>query len=181
MKYKSCGIPGLKYYQPTIHDDSRGYFFEAFNERNFEKEIGREVNFVQDNVSNSSKNCLRGLHYQLRKPQGKLIYVTEGEIFDVAVDLRIDSPSFGQWFSIKISKQNKIVFWVPEGFAHGFLALSDHVNVIYKVTDYYAALDEHCLRWDDPQININWPLTGQPTISEKDGKGRYFRELPYFN
>ena len=177
MKVTSLNIPDLLLIEPEIFEDSRGFFFESFNHKKFEKLIGREVNFVQDNHSGSKNGVLRGLHFQTDKPQGKLVRVTAGEIFDVAVDIRANSPTFGQWCGQILSSVNRRQYWIPEGFAHGFLVLSDEAEFLYKTTDYFAAELDNCIRWDDPTLAIIWPLKGKPVLSSKDQKGLLFSEM----
>lgn len=156
IKVTKCPIEGLYVVEPAVHGDSRGYFMEVYN-RNDMKEAGLDMAFVQDNQSMSTKGVLRGLHFQKEYPQGKLMRVTRGRVFDVAVDLRKDSPTFGQWYGLEISEENKKMFYVSEGFAHGFLVLSDVAELCYKVTDFYRPGDEGGLAWNDPKINIHWP------------------------
>lgn len=148
--------------------DERGFFFESFNQAKFEAIIGRQVNFVQDNHSKSAKNVLRGLHYQIQQPQGKLVRVVQGEVFDVAVDLRKSSPTFGQWVGEILSAENKKQIWIPEGFAHGFVVLSDKAEFLYKTTDYWTPEFERSIAWNDSEIAIEWPLSGEPSLSGKD-------------
>jgi len=171
MKVSATAIPGLLLLQPTIHEDERGFFFESFNQKRFEAATGLIIRFVQDNHSRSVKRVLRGLHYQIRQPQGKLLRVTTGEVFDVAVDLRRSSPTFGKFVSIVLSAANKKQLWIPEGFAHGYLVLSDAAEVLYKTTDYYAPEHERCLIWNDPDVGIDWPKDGEPILSAKDRLG----------
>jgi dTDP-4-dehydrorhamnose 3,5-epimerase len=169
MKITDTKIPDVKIIEPTVFGDERGFFFESFNHKKFEEAIRREVTFVQDNHSKSSKGVLRGLHYQLPPhAQGKLVRVAQGEVFDVAVDIRKSSPTFGQWVAETLSAENKKQLWIPEGFAHGFLTLSDTAEFLYKTTDYYAASCEKSIRWNDHVLNIAWPLVGHPNISDKD-------------
>ena len=169
MKVTDTRIPDVKIIEPTVFEDERGFFFESFNHKKFEEAIGREVSFVQDNHSKSVKGVLRGLHYQLPPhAQGKLVRVVQGEVFDVAVDIRKSSPTFGQWVAEVLSAENKKQLWIPEGFAHGFLALSETAEFLYKTTDYYAALYEKSIDWNDQALNVAWPLVGNPNISEKD-------------
>ena len=156
--------------EPRIFCDERGFFFESYNQR-IMAEAGIVDNFVQDNHSCSSRNVLRGLHYQVKHPQGKLVRVVEGEILDVAVDLRRSSPTFGRYESVRLSGKNKRMFWIPIGFAHGFLVLSEKAHVLYKATDFYAPEYERTLAWNDPRVNIEWPMTGEPIISAKDQRG----------
>jgi dTDP-4-dehydrorhamnose 3,5-epimerase len=154
--------------EPKVFGDERGFFFESFNQAKFEVAIGRQVNFVQDNHSKSAKNVLRGLHYQIQQPQGKLVRVVQGEVFDVAVDLRKSSPTFGQWVGEILSADNKKQLWVPEGFAHGFVVLSESADFLYKTTDYWAPEFERSIAWNDLQIGIVWPFSGEPSLSGKD-------------
>ena len=171
MKVAATAIPGLLLLEPTIHEDERGFFFESFNQKRFEDATGLNIRFVQDNHSRSVKRVLRGLHYQIRQPQGKLLRVTTGEVFDVAVDLRRSSPTFGKFAGIVLSAANKKQLWIPEGFAHGYLVLSDAAEVLYKTTDYYTPEHERCLIWNDPDVGIDWPKDGAPILSEKDRLG----------
>ena len=171
MIFTRLSIPDLFIIEPKIFGDGRGFFFESFNNNTFNKAVGRDVKFVQDNHSKSSKNVLRGLHYQLPpKAQGKLVRVTQGEVFDVAVDVRKNSPTFGQWVGEILSAENKKQLWIPEGFAHGFLTLSDTAEFLYKTTDYYAPELERSIIWNDETLGINWPLIEgiPPILSEKD-------------
>jgi len=163
-----------------IYEDSRGFFFEAFNQNRFEDIIKQKVNFVQDNHSKSVRNVLRGLHYQIDHIQAKLVRVIQGEIFDVIVDLRKHSNTFGQWEALTLSDKNKEQLWVPGGCAHGFLVLSNTAEVLYKTTDYYAPQFERCLIWNDKTINIKWPLQSEPILSQKDSLGQFFENLDYF-
>jgi len=167
-------IPDVLILEPKVFGDERGFFFESFNSREFEQATGLKRNFVQDNHSRSMKGVLRGLHYQIQQPQGKLVRVVAGEVFDVAVDIRSGSKTFGKWVGEILSAENKRQLWVPEGFAHGFLVLSEYAEFLYKTTDYYAPEHERCIRWDDSILNIDWPLEGEPIISAKD------REAPKF-
>ena len=157
--------------EPQVFGDARGFFFESYNQRRIEEAVGRPLTFVQDNHSRSAKNVLRGLHYQIRQPQGKLVRVVAGEVFDVAVDLRKSSPTFMQWAGTKLSAENKRQLWVPEGFAHGFLVLSDYAEFLYKTTDYWAPEHERCIVWNDPSLAITWPIDGEPVLSAKDRQG----------
>ncbi|WP_131782170.1 dTDP-4-dehydrorhamnose 3,5-epimerase [Legionella gresilensis] len=171
MKATRLKIPDVILLQPKVFEDARGFFFESFNQAHFEEIIGRSVRFVQDNHSRSGKNVLRGLHYQIKQAQGKLVRVTSGAIFDVAVDIRASSSTFGQWVSEILSAENKKQLWVPEGFAHGFVVLSETAEVLYKTTDYWAPEHERCIKWDDVDLAIDWPTDEQPQISQKDGQG----------
>jgi len=168
MKVTRLDIPDACLIEPQVFGDARGFFFESFNQRQFNEAIGREVTFVQDNQSRSAKNILRGLHYQIIRPQGKLVRVVRGEVFDVAVDIRKSSATFGQWVGERLSAENKKQLWIPEGFAHGFFTLSEHAEFLYKTTDYYAPEHERCIRWDDSDLAIKWPLVGEPQVSKKD-------------
>ena len=171
MRVAATAIPGLLLLEPTIHEDERGFFFESFNQKRFEDATGLNIRFVQDNHSRSVKRVLRGLHYQIRRPQGKLLRVTAGEVFDVAVDLRRSSPTFGKFAGIVLSAENKKQLWIPEGFAHGYLVLSEAAEVLYKTTDYYTPEHERCLIWNDPDVGIDWPKDGEPILSAKDRLG----------
>lgn len=171
MQVIATNIPEILIFEPKVFGDDRGFFFESFNQHAFEQATGIRPSFVQDNHSRSASNVLRGLHYQIRQPQGKLVRVTAGEVFDVAVDLRRSSATFGKWVGVHLSAENKRQMWVPPGFAHGFLVLSDFAEFLYKTTDFYAPEHERCLRWDDPDIGIDWPLTGAPLLSGKDRQG----------
>ena len=171
MKATALAIPDVFLLEPTVFGDERGFFYESFNQRVFENAIGRAVHFVQDNHSRSVNHVLRGLHYQIQQPQGKLVRVIAGEIFDVAVDIRQSSPTFGQWVGATLSNKNMKQIWVPEGFAHGFVVLSDTAEVLYKTTDYWAPEHEHCIAWNDPDIAIQWPFEGEPQRSAKDKLG----------
>ena len=167
--------------EPQVFGDARGFFFESYNEKKLAAALGRPMSFVQDNHSRSARGVLRGLHYQSPHPQGKLVRVVQGEVFDVAVDLRRGSPTYGRWESDVLSADNKRQLWVPEGFAHGFLVLSETAEVLYKTTDYYHPADEHCLSWDDPAIGIAWPLDGaRPLISAKDAAGKPLAQARLF-
>lgn len=168
MKATPLEIDGLYLIEPEVFDDDRGFFFESFNQAKFEEAIGKNVTFIQDNHSKSSRGVLRGLHYQDPRPQGKLIRVTHGEIFDVAVDIRRGSPTFGKWIGHFLSAKNRRQCWIPEGFAHGFLTISSCAEVNYKVTDYYSPDHQKCILWNDPDIAIKWPLDVEPTLSFND-------------
>jgi len=178
---RPTAIPDVLVVEPKVFGDARGYFYESYNRRTLEQALGRSLDFVQDNQSLSVKGVLRGLHYQQPHPQGKLVRVTRGEVFDVAVDLRRASPTFGRWVGEVLSASSKNQLWIPEGFAHGFLVLSDEAEFLYKTTDYYHPEAEHCLRWDDPTLAIAWPALGTPpAVSAKDTKGLSFGEAPKF-
>lgn len=175
MQLIATAIPDVKVVEPKVFGDSRGYFFESFNQRNFDDALGETLKFVQDNQSRSARGVLRGLHYQVRQPQGKLVRVLHGEIYDVAVDIREGSPTFGQWVAELLSAENKKQLWIPAGFAHGFVVTSETAEVLYKTTDYWAPQFERCIRWDDPTLAIPWPLDGiTPIVSDKDKQGMLF-------
>jgi dTDP-4-dehydrorhamnose 3,5-epimerase len=165
--------------EPRVFGDARGFFFESWNEREFER-TGIHARFVQDNHSRSEKGVLRGLHYQIRQPQGKLVRVTEGEIFDVAVDIRRSSSTFGKWEGARLSAQSKSMLWIPVGFAHGFCVLSDFAEVLYKATDFYAPEHERCILWNDSELKIDWPIPGVPVLSPKDAAGVRLRDAEVF-
>ncbi|HEX3942130.1 MAG TPA: dTDP-4-dehydrorhamnose 3,5-epimerase [Acidobacteriaceae bacterium] len=180
MKLTSTRIADLKVLEPTVYEDSRGVFFESYNQRTL-AQAGLPEHFVQDNQSLSYKGVLRGLHYQIKQPQGKLVRCLRGEVFDVAVDLRKSSPSFGQWEAIRLSEQNRLSFWIPPGFAHGFLVLSQSAEVLYKTTDFYAPKYERTVLWNDPTIHIEWPLQVQPNLSGKDLAGATFEQAEVYD
>lgn len=174
-------IPEVIIFEPTVFGDERGFFFESFNQQKFLEAANLDIHFVQDNHSKSGKNVLRGLHYQIENAQGKLVRVTQGEVFDVAVDMRASSPTFGQWESTKLSAENKRQMWVPPGFAHGFLVLSDSAEFLYKTTDFYAPQYECCLKWDDATVGIGWPLQDKPILSGKDQQGLSLQDAKKFD
>jgi dTDP-4-dehydrorhamnose 3,5-epimerase len=175
MKVTPCAIADVLLIEPRVFGDARGFFFESFNQRDFQKATELDLQFVQDNHSKSSQGVLRGLHYQLNQPQGKLVRVVAGEVFDLAVDIRRDSPTFGQWVGEILSGDNKRQLWVPPGLAHGFLVLSDTAEFLYKTTDYYAPEHERCIAWNDPTLAIQWPvLASAPMLSAKDAAGTAF-------
>ncbi len=172
-------LPGVVILEPRVFGDQRGFFLESYNERAF-AELGIQERFVQDNHSSSLRNVLRGLHYQIKHPQGKLVRVVEGEVLDVAVDVRRSSPTFGRWEAVRLSGENKRMLWIPVGFAHGFRALSESAQVLYKATDYYAPEHERTLAWDDPDLDIDWALEGDPIVSAKDQRGVALRDAETF-
>jgi dTDP-4-dehydrorhamnose 3,5-epimerase len=174
MNIIDTAIPEVKIIEPKVFGDERGFFFESFNHTKFESGIGRKVTFKQDNHSKSSKSVLRGLHYQIQHPQGKLVRVVSGEVFDVAVDIRVASLTFGKWVGVTLSAENKRQLWVPEGFAHGFIVTSESAEFLYKTTDYWYPEFERCIRWDDPTLAIQWPLTDSAIVSLKDHHGAGF-------
>jgi len=181
MQVRPTAIPEVVVLEPQVFGDARGFFFESFNQREFEAAIGGPVAFVQDNHSRSGRNVLRGLHYQLPHPQGKLVRVVLGEVFDVAVDLRRGSPTFRRWVGEVLSAENRRQMWVPEGFAHGFLVLSDSADFLYKTTDYYHPEADRCIRWDDPDLAVEWPLGGAaPILAAKDAAGRRLADAPVY-
>ncbi|MBN3050465.1 dTDP-4-dehydrorhamnose 3,5-epimerase [Pectobacterium brasiliense] len=176
MQVIDTAIYGAKIIQPKVFGDTRGFFLETFEKRRYRKMLDIDVDFVQDNHSRSSKGVLRGLHFQKTNPQGKLVRVVRGEVFDVAVDIRHDSPTYGKWYGVLLSEENKTQFWLPPGLAHGFVVLSDTADFEYKCTDYYDPSDEGCLLWNDPDVGIEWPIA-DPLLSEKDKLGKLFKDL----
>ena len=173
-------IPDVLIIEPKVFGDERGFFYESFNKKKFVEASGVNAEFVQDNHSKSSKGVLRGLHYQIKQPQGKLVRVCQGEVIDVAVDIRKSSATFGQWVGVNLSAENKRQLWVPEGFAHGFVVLSDTAEFLYKTTDYYAPQYERCIRWDDSDLSIDWQYDDAPLVSEKDAQGMVFKQAELF-
>jgi len=165
-------IPDVLIIEPKVFSDARGFFYESYNQKKFEQLVSRKVDFVQDNHSRSAQSVLRGLHYQIQQPQGKLVRVTHGEVFDIAVDIRQSSPTFGRSVAVNLSAENKRMLWIPEGFAHGFLVISESAEFLYKTTDYWATEHERCISWNDPELSINWPLTSAPLLSAKDAVGK---------
>lgn len=180
MQIITTTIPDILILEPKVFGDERGFFFESFNERIWRDLTGVNLSFVQHNHSRSAGGVLRGLHYQIQQPQGKLVRVVVGEVFDVAVDLRHSSPSFGQWFGTLLSAENKRQMWVPPGFAHGFCVTSDVAEFLYQTTEYYAPEHERCIAWNDPDLNITWPLTAEPNVSAKDRQGLAFKDADLF-
>jgi len=181
MKVIASELGGVLAFEPTVHGDSRGFFFESYREDEFRRAAGTDRPFVQDNHSRSVRHVLRGLHYQVHQPQGKLVRVVLGEVFDVVVDLRRRSPTFGRWFGMLLSAENKRVMWIPEGFAHGFLVTSDVAETVYKATDYYAPQHERSLLWNDPALAIAWPLTAAPALSAKDTAAKRLADCDAFD
>jgi dTDP-4-dehydrorhamnose 3,5-epimerase len=182
MKVTPTAIPGVLLIEPVVFGDARGFLMESFNQKAFGQAIGRHVEFVQDNHSRSAKGVLRGLHYQIRRPQGKLTRCVRGAVFDVAVDIRKTSPHFGQWVGVELSADNRRQLWVPEGFAHGFLALSESAELVYKMSDYYAPNHERAILWNDPALGIRWPdLGGAPRLSAKDAAAAAFSAAETFD
>jgi dTDP-4-dehydrorhamnose 3,5-epimerase len=173
-------IPDVLIIEPKVFGDERGFFFESFNRRRFAELVGRDVDFVQDNHSRSAKNVLRGLHYQIQQPQGKLVRVAQGAVFDVAVDIRRSSPTFGQHVGVELSAENKRMLWVPEGFAHGFVVVSDTAEFLYKTTDYWAPEFERSIAWNDSAIGIQWPIKGEPSLSAKDQQAKALAQAEHF-
>ena len=180
MNVISTAIPDVKIIEPKVFGDARGFFYESFNARAFAEGTGVNVQFVQDNHSKSARNVLRGLHYQLQQAQGKLVRVVQGEVWDVTVDIRRSSPTFGQWVGEILSAENNRQLWVPAGFAHGFVVLSETAEFLYKTTDYYAPAHERCIAWNDPDLAISWPIDGAPSLSTKDAQGVAFKDADYF-
>ena len=180
MKVVPTAIPDVVMLEPRVFDDERGFFFESWNARDLAAALGRDVSFVQDNHSGSRRGVLRGMHYQIVQPQGKLVRVARGRVFDVAVDLRRSSATFGRSAGVELSAENRRQVFVPAGFAHGFLMLSDWADVLYKTTDYYAPQHERCLIWNDPDVGIAWPLSGEPLLAPKDRAGLRLREVETF-
>ena len=180
MKFTPLAISDVVLFEPRVFGDERGFFFERFNEAHFSEAIGKDVKFVQDKHSRSLKNVLRGLHYQVEQAQGKLVRVVSGEVFDLAVDIRKSSPTFGHWVGEILSAENKRQLWVPEGFAHGFYVLSEAAEFLYKTTDYYAPAHERCIAWDEPSLGINWPCEGRPDLSVKDQQGSLLKDAEVF-
>lgn len=180
MQITQTKISDLLIIEPQVFGDERGFFFESFNTKLFQEKTGLNLNFVQDNHSKSCQNVLRGLHYQIQQPQAKLVRVISGKILDVAVDIRKNSPTFGKWVGEILSAENKKQIYVPEGFAHGFLVISEFAEVLYKTTDYYAPQHERCIIWNDPDININWSLDKSPILSQKDQLGKLLKDAEIF-
>lgn len=180
MRTTPTAIQNVLIIEPAVFGDARGFFYESFNESKFQEVTGTRARFVQDNHSKSAKNVLRGLHYQISQPQGKLVRVVAGEVYDVAVDLRKSSPTFGKWAGVVLSAENKRQLWIPEGFAHGFFVMSETAEFLYKTTDYWAPEFERNLRWDDPAIGIDWPTEGIPLLSEKDKMGTLLANAEVF-
>jgi len=181
MKIQPLDIPDVIRIDPTVYGDDRGFFYESFNQAQFDAAVGRHITFVQDNHSKSTKGVLRGLHYQIEHPQGKLVRVTQGKVFDVAVDLRRKSPSFGRWVGEVLSEENKRQLWIPEGFAHGFLVLSENAQFLYKTTDYYHPEHERSIIWNDAALGIEWPVEGEVVLSRKDASAPIFAAAEVFD
>ncbi len=180
MNVIKTDIPDVLIIEPKVFGDERGFFFESYNERAFAEATGISAHFVQDNHSLSNRNVLRGLHYQIQEPQGKLMRVIGGEVFDVVVDIRKSSPSFGKHVAARLSAENKRMMWIPVGFAHGFLATSDHAELLYKTTAYWSSQHERCIAWNDARLRISWPLQGEPVLSDKDRTGIPFSQAETF-
>lgn len=180
MNIIATTIPDVLIFEPKVFGDDRGFFYESFNERIWQELTGLDTRFVQHNHSRSAKNVLRGLHYQIQHPQGKLVRVIAGEVFDVAVDIRSSSPTFGQWFGTLLSSENKRQMWVPPGFAHGFCVTSEFAEFLYLTTDYWAPEHERCIAWNDPELAVAWPLADEPGVSAKDRDGRLFKDADLF-
>jgi len=179
MQVTRTDIPDVLILEPKLFGDARGFFLESYNQRSFQEATGLSVNFVQDNHSRSRKGVLRGLHYQVQQPQGKLVRVVSGAVFDVAVDIRVGSPTFGRWVGVELSEDNHRQLWIPPGLAHGFVVLTETADFLYKTTDYYAPAHERCLMWNDPEVGIAWPDVGEPPLlSAKDQQGHALKDLP---
>lgn len=181
MKSTPLAVPDVLLLEPSVFDDGRGFFYESFNQLEFESLVGKKVHFVQSNHSRSIKHVLRGLHYQIKQAQGKLVRVVSGEVFDVALDIRRTSPTFGRWVGEILSADNKKQLWIPPGFAHGFLVISDHADFLYNTTNYWKPEYERCIVWNDETLAINWPLTKRPILSEKDARGSLFGEAEVYD
>jgi len=181
MEAVKTSLQDVLIFEPKVFGDTRGFFFESFNARRFAELTGATTPFVQDNHSRSQKGVLRGLHYQIRQPQGKLVRVVAGDVYDVAVDLRRSSPDFGKWTGVTLSAENKRIVWIPAGFAHGFVVLSDSAEFLYKTTDYWAPEHERCIRWNDSSLAIDWPVSGNVLVSAKDAQGVAFADAEVFN
>ena len=181
MKVTSTSIADVLIIEPKVFGDIRGFFFESFNQQAFNDAVGQDINFVQDNHSLSRKGVLRGIHYQIQQPQGKLVRVVSGAVFDVAVDLRKSSPTFGQWVGVELNADNNTQLWVPKGFGHGFVVLSESAEFLYKTTDYYAPEHERCIIWNDPDIGINWAIENEPQLSGKDQQGLSINNAEVFS
>lgn len=180
MKAIATTIPGVLIIEPKVFGDERGFFFESYNERKFAELTGIKTEFVQDNHSRSAKNVLRGLHYQIKQSQGKLVRVVAGEVFDVALDIRKSSPTFGRWTGFTLSAENRRMAWIPPGFAHGFVVLSDYAEFLYKTTDYWSPEHERCIIWNDPSLAIDWQISENPQLSAKDSAGRLLVDAEVF-
>ncbi|PPA05562.1 dTDP-4-dehydrorhamnose 3,5-epimerase [Pseudomonas sp. MWU12-2312b] len=180
MNVVTTDLPGVLIIEPKVFGDERGFFYESFNAKAFEEATGLATSFVQDNHSRSQKGVLRGLHYQLQNTQGKLVRVTAGEVLDVAVDIRRSSPHFGKWVAVRLSAANNRQLWIPEGFAHGFVVLSEFAEFLYKTTDYYNPSSERAIRWDDPDLAIDWQLDAEPQLSAKDKVAAFFKDAQVF-
>lgn len=180
MNVTATTIPDVLCIEPTVFGDDRGFFYESFNQQRWKEETGLDTVFVQDNHSKSCKGVLRGIHYQIEQAQGKLVRVVAGEVYDVAVDLRRNSPTFGKWIGEYLSAENKKQLWVPEGFGHGFVVLSETAEFLYRTTDYWAVKHERCIIWNDPELAIKWPLTVKPSLSAKDKEGGLFRDAEVY-
>jgi dTDP-4-dehydrorhamnose 3,5-epimerase len=180
MNFTRLEIPDLVLIEPKLFGDDRGFFYESFNRKAFAQGTGVDPDFVQDNHSRSSRGVLRGMHYQIQQAQGKLVRVVQGRVFDVAVDLRRSSPTFGRWAGVELSGENKHMLWVPPGFAHGFVTLSETAEFLYKTTDYYAPAHERSIVWNDPQVGIRWPIEFEPVLAKKDAAGALLRDAELF-
>lgn len=180
MKVVATDLPGVLIIEPKIFGDERGFFYESYNERDFRAKTGLDVQFVQDNHSRSARGVLRGLHYQIQRPQGKLVRATVGAVYDVVVDVRKSSPTFGKWLGFELSAENRRIAWIPPGYAHGFVVTSDYAEFLYKTTEYWAPEHERCILWNDPDLAIAWPLQGRPILARKDEEGRRLAEADVY-
>lgn len=174
-------IPDVKILEPKVFGDDRGFFLESYNQKTLASSTGITQEFVQDNHSHSAQNVLRGLHYQIRNPQAKLVRVVSGEVYDVAVDLRKSSATFGKWIGVLLTAQNKRMLWIPEGFAHGFVVLSEKADFLYKTTSFYDPESDRCIVWNDPTLSIKWPMKGEPLLSPKDSAGKHFKDADHYS
>lgn len=181
MKVVATDLPGVLVIEPKVFGDERGFFYESYNERDFRAKTGLDVQFVQDNHSRSARGVLRGLHYQIQRPQGKLVRATVGAVYDVAVDVRKSSPTFGKWVGFELSAENKRIAWIPAGYAHGFVVISDYAEFQYKTTEYWAPEHERCILWNDADLAIDWPLSSKPLVSAKDQQGVAFKDAEVYD
>jgi dTDP-4-dehydrorhamnose 3,5-epimerase len=181
VKVVATDLPGVLIIEPKVFGDERGFFYESYNERDFREKTGLDVRFVQDNHSRSARGVLRGLHYQIQRPQGKLVRATLGAVYDVVVDVRKSSPTFGKWLGFELSAENKRIAWVPPGYAHGFVVTSDYAEFLYKTTEYWAPEHERCIVWNDADLAIAWPVSAEPLVSPKDQQGVAFREAEVYD
>jgi dTDP-4-dehydrorhamnose 3,5-epimerase len=181
VKVVATDLPGVLIIEPKVFGDERGFFYESYNERDFREKTGLDVRFVQDNHSRSARGVLRGLHYQIQQPQGKLVRATVGSVYDVVVDVRKSSPTFGKWLGVELSAENKRIVWVPPGYAHGFVVTSDYAEFMYKTTEYWAPEHERCIIWNDPDIGIDWPVKSAPVLAAKDRMGKRLADAEVYD